>query len=289
MRIVQVTPTHRCYPFVVTATLYQPFPIVGAARGQIWHHHPSTRRPRHFHAEPELNLVTAGRGSFGFGAQAVDVAAGDLLCWTPGQDHELLSASDDFDLFVVGLTPDFSERVLGAEASATQRGPVLLRLSPEQLATMAPLCLFPALHGDMVAKERAVGDWWRLAHSFREVRVAGHTLTRRSLGFVNERPDISRDEVARRSHASPGEISRQFHRDMGLPLSAYRTRVRLLRFIHLVDAGTTFLHAALAAGFGSYSQCHRVFQSTLGCTPRVYFTSPVRRAIEDSYAPLAPG
>lgn len=272
----------------MVATLYQPFPIAGAARGQIWRHQPSTRRPRHFHAEPELNLVTAGRGCFGFGAQAVEVAAGDLLCWTPGQDHELLSASDDLDLFVVGLTPAFSERVLDADTAATHRGPVLLRLGPEQLADLFPRCLFPALHGDLVAKEHAVGELWRAAHSYRAVRSVGHTLTRRSVRFVNECPEISRDEIARRSHGSPGEISRHFRRDMGLPLSAYRARVRLLRFIELVDGGSTFLHAALAAGFGSYSQCHRVFQATLGCAPRAFFTSPLRRAIEDTFAPADP-
>ncbi len=272
----------------MAATLYQPFPFAGPARGQIWRHHPSTRRPRHFHAEPELNLITGGRACFGFGTQAVEVTSGDLLCWTPGQDHELLSASDDFDLFVIGLTPDFSERVLGADASATHRGPVLSRLAPEQLAALAPRCLFPALHGDRVAKERAAGDLWQQAHAFREARAVGHTLTRRSLYFINERPEISREEIARRSHGSPGEISRRFHADMGLPLSAYRGRIRLLRFIHMVDEGSTFLHAALAAGFGSYSQCHRVFQATLGCAPRTYFTSPSRRSIENSRAPLAP-
>jgi len=271
----------------VVATLYQPFPIAGAARGQIWRHQPSTRRPRHFHAEPELNLVAAGRGSFGFGAQAVEVATGDLLCWTPGQDHELLSASDDFDLFVIGLTPELSERVLGAAPASTHRGQVQLRLSPEQLVDLAARCLFPALHGDIVVKEHAVGDLWRLAHSFRAVRNVGHTLTRRSLCFVNEHPDISRAEIARRSHGSPGEISRHFLRDMGLPLSAYRARVRLLRFIDLVDGGSTLLQAALTAGFGSYSQCHRVFQATLGCAPRVFFTSDLRHMIEDTFAPLA--
>ena len=270
----------------MVATLYQPFPIAGSARGQVWRHQPSTRRPRHFHAEPELNLVTAGRGCFGFGAHAAEVAVGDLLCWAPGQDHELLSASDDFDLFVIGLTPELSERVLGADLVTTHRGPVRLRLSPQQLADLAPRCLFPALHGDIIVKESAVGDLWRMAHSFRAVHAVGHTLTRRSLCFVNEHPEMSRAEIARRSHGSLGEISRHFHKEMGLPLSAYRARVRLLRFIYLVDAGSTFLQAALTAGFGSYSQCHRVFQATLGCAPRVFFSSDLRRTIEESFAPL---
>ena len=269
------------------STLYQPFPIAGVARGQIWRHQPSTRRPRHFHPEPELNVVTAGRGSFGFGGETVDVAAGDLLFWTPGQDHELLAASDDFDLFVIGLRPAFSERVLGADVSISQCGPVLLQLSAEQVAGLTPHFLFPASSSDTVAKERVVGDLWRLAHSFRETGTVGHALTRRSVRFVNEYPEISRDEIAHRSHASPGEIRRHFHRDMGLPLSAYRTRVRLLRFIDLVDAGNTLLDAAFAAGFGSYSQCYRVFHCTLGCSPRSFFASSVRRTIEDTFAPFA--
>ena len=69
--------------------LYQPFPIATTARGQIWHHVPATRRPRHFHAEPELNLVTGGWGVFAMGEKVLPVAAGDLLWWPPGQDHVL--------------------------------------------------------------------------------------------------------------------------------------------------------------------------------------------------------
>src|SRR5689334_4660767 len=74
------------YADVVDA-LYQPFPIPGAARGHIWHHVPATRRPRHFHAEPELNLIAAGRAAFGMGEAVMAVEAGDLLWWPPGQDH----------------------------------------------------------------------------------------------------------------------------------------------------------------------------------------------------------
>ena len=76
--------------------LYQPFPIPGEARGHIWHHVPETRRPRHFHAEPELNLIAAGNAVFGVGEATISVSAGDLLWWPPGQDHVLLDASPDF-------------------------------------------------------------------------------------------------------------------------------------------------------------------------------------------------
>jgi methylphosphotriester-DNA--protein-cysteine methyltransferase len=44
-----------------------------------------------------------------------------------------------------------------------------------------------------------------------------------------------------------------------------------MRFVHLVDAGESLGQAAVAADFGSYAQCHRVFQRALGCGPREYF------------------
>ena len=103
--------------------LYQPFPLPTRARGHVWRHKPATRRPRHFHAEPELNLVTAGTARFGMGDLAIDVGPGDLLWWPPGQDHVLLDASVDFDLFVVGVTPELSDRVLGGEGAPRTRRP----------------------------------------------------------------------------------------------------------------------------------------------------------------------
>jgi methylphosphotriester-DNA--protein-cysteine methyltransferase len=67
-------------------------------------------------------------------------------------------------------------------------------------------------------------------------------------------------------------VSRNFHRDIGLTLIAYRTRLRLIHFIELVERGhRRFLTAAIDAGFGSYSQCHRAFQQAFDCTPRVFF------------------
>ncbi len=83
--------------------LYQPFPMAGRTRGQIWAYAPQYRRPRHFHPEPELNLIAAGVGIFGAGGSVFSVSAGDLLWWLPGQDHVLVDASPDFELVVVGL------------------------------------------------------------------------------------------------------------------------------------------------------------------------------------------
>jgi len=84
-------------------------------------------------------------------------------------------------------------------------------------------------------------------------------------------------------------VSRHFHKDIGLTLTEYRTRLRLLRFIQAACAGqANLLQAALEAGFGSYSQCHRAFQGTLGCSPRRYFRPEVRAEFEGAFLPFDP-
>lgn len=264
----------------MTSALYQPFPMVGRARAQVWRHTTRFRRPRHFHREPELNLVVEGRGTFAAGDTTLPVAAGDLLWWAPGQDHELLSCSDDFDLFVLGLTPELSDRVLAAASPLA--GPTRLRLSPEDLVRFRRTCAAP-IGGEPGRVEQHLGDLWREAHALRMWAPSKHPLTRRALRSLLLEPELSRADVALRARGHPSEVSRHFHEDMRLTLTTYRTRLRLLRFIEAVDGGAeSLLSAALEAGFGSYSQCHRAFQRTLGCTPRAFFGAGVRDAMGDA-------
>jgi AraC-like DNA-binding protein len=99
--------------------------------------------------------------------------------------------------------------------------------------------------------------------------------------------------LAERLRAQPAEVSRHFHRDMGVTLVRYRMRLKLLHFIRLVDSRQSELMAAAShAGFGSYSQCHRAFQAELGCSPREFFLAGLRSAMQRVYtdAPeLEPG
>jgi methylphosphotriester-DNA--protein-cysteine methyltransferase len=67
---------------------------------------------------------------------------------------------------------------------------------------------------------------------------------------------------------APSFVSRRFHAEFGVPLVEYRARLKLMRFIALVDAGHSVTRAAFAAEFGSYAQFHRVFHRALGCFRR---------------------
>jgi AraC-like DNA-binding protein len=260
--------------------------MLGSSRGQVWRYAPEYRRPRHFHAEPELNLVVAGIGTFGAGSAVFEAGPGALLCWPPGQDHELISASPDFDLFVVGLTPELSERVLGSRSRLALTAPSCLQLTPAALSRFRSSCEVPSFSTEAQVRERQVATFWREAHELRLGKPDGQRSSRRALTSLLERADLGRDQIASLVRADPSEVSRQFRERMGLTLTDYRTRLRLLAFIRAVDAGCTLLAAALQAGFGSYSQCHRTFSHTFGCTPRRFFASGVRAAMRDAFSPL---
>jgi AraC-like DNA-binding protein len=269
----------------VRECLFQPFPMQGARRAQIWRYAQQYRRPRHFHAEPELDLIVAGTGKFGTGDAAIEVEARDLLCWPPGCDHELLEASADFDLYVVALTPELSDRVLGASGAKILSGPTRVRLSATIFAQLLTASLKPLAELEALVVETHVAEFWRSAHAARRTVMPDVSLGRRVLASLLEEPDLPRDDRARLVCAYPTELSRHFRRAMGMTLTEYRTRLRLLRLIERVDSGSNMLVAALEAGFGSYSQCHRAFTRVFGCTPRRFFCSELRREMIDTFAP----
>ena len=78
-------------------------------------------------------------------------------------------------------------------------------------------------------------------------------------------------EIATALNISESRLGRMFKAVKGVSLVDYRNRLRLERFVALLDrGGTNLLDAALEAGFGSYSHFHRVFRARLHATPREY-------------------
>lgn len=213
------------------------------------------------------------------------VEGGDLLWWPPGQDHVLLNASPDFDLYVIGLTPEFSERVLGNLAASVATSAGRFRLGGGCLDRFTAMCAAPVQIAATTDIERKVGDFWHQAHRERTAAHDRHRLTRRALESLLAQPALKRSELAQFVGGNVSEMSRHFHQDIGLTLTNYRTRLRLLRFINLVDRGHRLLRAAEEAGFGSYSQCHRVFHQILGCNPRLFFRSGLREEMQNRFDP----
>lgn len=275
---------------VPSRAIHQSFlPVSGSSRAHVWKFslEHGGRRPRHFHVEPELNLIVAGSATFGIGETVVKASAGELLGFPPGQDHILLEPSPDLYLFAVGMDPNFSSTVLRSERDSVML-PLHIRLETSDLRALVARSMAIV---DQTGVDQQSAELWEQASWLRQKNAGRlndrtHVLTRRTLSLMADEPDLDRDDLARKLRASPFSISRYFHHDVGMTLVQYRTRLRLMRFVRLVDNGNeNLMAAAKAAGFGSYSQCHRVFQAELGCAPRQFFLSGTRQQMQQAYEP----
>jgi AraC-like DNA-binding protein len=245
---------------------------------QLWRHQPAFRRPRHFHEEPEVNVVVHGKATLGVGDRSLELGAGEVVMFEPGQDHVLLDASPDLELFVVALRPTLAERVRGSRPRVLKEKIVLAESEVRELRERA--CSLGEVR-DRATVERELGE---LFASLGARPCTTHVNSRRAVGELRAAPDMSAAELARRLRTAPAQVSREFHRDLGLTLVEFRARLRLMRFVHLVDQGATMSAAALDANFGSYAQCHRAFQRALGYSPREYFRG-ARRAVGEATEP----
>jgi AraC-like DNA-binding protein len=270
--------------------IHQSFLPPGKHRAFVWKYSEPIggRRPRHFHAEPELNLVVRGSATFGIGDSVVRVLAGELVSFPAAQDHVLLEASPDLFLYALGLDATYAAYVLPQEPSL----PLHVQLPAHELA---PVLSGAAAIVDRPGAEQLGADLWQRVHAVARraaprSRPNSHVLTRRTLPLLRAAPELPLAALGAQLRAHPTEVSRHFHRDMGITLVRYRTRLKLLGFIERVGAGgAELMSAADLAGFGSYSQCHRAFVAELGCSPRQFFTGArdgMQRAYTDDSLPV---
>jgi AraC-like DNA-binding protein len=192
-------------------------------------------------------------------------------------------------MFAIGMSSAFFSEVLHNERQAVA-APLRVSVSRSGLAELVARSTAVA---EIDGVEQQIAELWAVAQRARNAAAessgaALHVVTRRTLAYVIDAPELSRSELARIARTCPGELSRHFHSDVGMTLVQYRTRTRLLRFIQLVDGKAANLTAAaLDAGFGSYSQCHRSFYATFGCTPRLFFQTDLRQQMEEAFEPVS--
>jgi AraC-like DNA-binding protein len=110
----------------------------------------------------------------------------------------------------------------------------------------------------------------------------GNPMIVEAVGRLTKDPSLVGKKLAASLDISLSRLARVFKQETGVSLVEYRNRLRLERFQMLVDSGgENLLEAALASGFGSYAQFHRVFRARLGTTPREYLKhrqKPMRRS-----------
>jgi AraC-like DNA-binding protein len=137
--------------------------------------------------------------------------------------------------------------------------------SPARHVRLAILC---SLLGSILERHRAESGL-----PGAEVR-SGRTVAasvRKALKLMDKDLSLGTEDLAELAGTSPKQLARLFRKDIGESLVAFRNRRRVERFFAFTD-GTSenLLQAALAAGFGSYAQFHRVFRALLGASPSEY-------------------
>ncbi len=101
--------------------------------------------------------------------------------------------------------------------------------------------------------------------------VALHPAVRKALVLLGEAERTERMVgLARRCGVSEAYLSRVFARQVGVPLTRYRSSVRLAEFWkrYRGPEQRTIAEAVYAAGFGSYAQFYKVFVKAYGRGPR---------------------
>ncbi len=189
--------------------------------------------------------------------------------WTVYEDCPLITQSDG-DTRIVGR---------GWVACTAVRGPCgpLGILFNDSALTHAPLD--EAKQSQAAILCSLLGRALEPCRSFLLASAANRTPARGIVQDVTELlvrdPSLSCDDLAKDLSLSPRRLARAFRREANTSIVEYRNDMRLTRFFERFDStAQNLLDAALAAGFGSYAQFHRVFRARFGQSPREYLLQP---------------
>jgi AraC-like DNA-binding protein len=263
--------------------------------GAVWPFDRAYIRPPHFHGQVELLLIRSGAATIHVGARSERLRVGQV-CWIlPCLPHVMSDFSPDFDMWVVELEAPIvgacwraltaggcattAAEAFGGVASLGERlaGRLVADVPHDEARQLSELAqrVWSAPSADGVR-----GMLRALCDLALRVTLPGvgpsraSSLTDLASCLLLASPLLDRRSLAIDLGVSEGFLSRSFGRDMGASFVEQRARSRVAHFLALVGDGCrNLLEAALDAGFGSYSQFHRVFTRVAGVRPRDYFTS----------------
>jgi AraC-like DNA-binding protein/quercetin dioxygenase-like cupin family protein len=267
------------------------------AEGAIWPFNPRYWKPAHYHAQIEFILVVRGRMQERVGRTTHTAHAGHLVWHLPGIEHELVAASSDCEFVVIQAEPDvcaeigrslrgtscedgsaaaspFTDWIRELGWLAAGRPVVELKRADQDCVreACAVTCANDGLLPEQSARHvrAALASAWRATRDDHDDRRA-NSLVELACCLVLEDPSLDRSAICRRLDVSESYLSRRFRHELGVTFVEQRARSRLARFsTHVAREGHNYLDSALRAGFGSYSQLHRVFVELVGVNPRDY-------------------
>jgi AraC-like DNA-binding protein len=242
---------------------------------------PGYLHPRHRHDELEMNLVLRGRATCLVGNRLYRIERGSLLWLFPEQEHNVLDKSEDYTVWIAYWRPSAIKRACTDDPSMSTcltgdpSGWLCRRLNEPQIKRL-DLPLRHAAQSDHIALSRNALTYvlalaWNLSSDGSAVlpMTSLHPSVERAARLICDPEQRSLSQLGKACGLSPARLSSLFSKQMGIPLAAYRSQQRIDRFLAEHDPRSTNLTAsALNAGFGSYSQFHRVFTAYMKMSPQ---------------------
>ena len=229
----------------------------------------STWEVAHHHQELEFNLIIAGKGAYFLEDRHYDLMPGTLVWLLPGQRHRLLR-SPDLDMWVGSLDATHYAPALLEEVA---RHPIK-RLAAEDAVALDQL--YSHLSQDADAPDvHAAGLRYAVMSTMHAARTSAgppppllHPAVAQALAMLRASDEIpNMAALAKRCGVSASYLGDLLTAQTGRGFVEWRNIARLERFQNHYPESEDLLTAALAAGFGSYTQFHRVFLETTGTTP----------------------
>lgn len=233
--------------------------------------------PLHIEDELELNLVVNGTVTVFANGERYRATRGDLVWLRPGYLHGLLECTSDMVMWVVSARSRAVEAARLIDSNlGTGHAAELVHLASGTFEALSKRCFAllrtqrePArfnelLEDFLVEASLAVSQSRSLEHALhRAIESASLLLS------TPREPRWTLPKLAKRVGLNRYELSRLFHRQLGVTLVHYANhqRVQLFSRLSAERPAATTLQNALDAGFGSYSQFFRIFRAVTNLAP----------------------
>lgn len=297
--------------------IFQEYERSVSPAGYVSFYAPSSTRPAHFHGQLEVLVVTRGQLSCSVGSVEYVVNAPALVWHLPTVSHQTIKASGDCFFWVVLFEPFLVEEVLCSRERVPDEGSLGVGTSPlrrvdgasspfagwilqltnligarpvVEITQNAAFAMeeFAAQGLQRLTGAQVTGALRELlavavAESERQLsRLCAPSLPELGIALLLAAPELERPAVCRELQVSTSYLSREFQRRVGTTFADFRSRARVASFLAAAErGGTSLLQAALASGFGSYSQAHRVFSKVTGYCPRCYLQGMGRAVLSE--------
>lgn len=233
--------------------------------------------PNHSHPEYKLGVSEGGTGTFFYRGQRYFTGPGKLLVIHPNEVHSCTATGAWRYLYAA---PNVIANIVRTFDRNGDIEPLLLPpvIDDAQLAELVLQAHRAMDNGDPQLDQEsafyeAICELLVRQASLPDIpKKQGRANIRRVKESLEAkfRENVSLHELAQLAGTSAPYLSRVFSKEVGIPIQAYLSQIRVRRAQQMLMAGETLIEVAHAAGFADQSHFTRHFKRFVGVAPGAY-------------------